>query len=388
MKLSFGGHYRFATFFFFYYGFLGIVSPYLSLYFDHIGFTAIQISLLMSMLQITRILGPFAWGWLADFRQNRIEIMRLTSLMSLILFLGIFWVNSFTYFLIWMFLLNTFSSSLTPLGEAATLHALNQDNQFVNRYGRLRLWGSIGFMLAVFLGGFWFEDQGISTLPWVGLGLITAVAICAWCLWEPPITTQPMERGQLRQIMKKKEVIWFFSSAFWMIFAHAALYVFFSLYLEKKGYGKQVIGFFWMIGVGAEVLFFYFQKWVYGKLRAEQIISWACGFGVIRFLIVAYLPEFWPLIIVQLLHAFTFAAHHSASIQILQKWFKGSTQARGQALYTTISYGLGGSIGGVAAGWVWEHLGPEHVFAMAAGACFISLLSIQRVIKRVHYIPE
>ena len=71
---------------------------------------------------------------------------------------------------------------------------------------------------------------------------------------------------------------------------------------------------------------------------------------------------------------------------LLQKWFKGSTQARGQALYTTISYGLGGSIGGVAAGWVWEHLGPEHVFAMAAGACFISLLSIQRVIKRVHYI--
>ena len=65
---------RFALFFFFYYGYLGIVSPYLSLYFDAIGFTAIQISLLMSMLQITRIMGPFAWGWLADFRQDRIGI--------------------------------------------------------------------------------------------------------------------------------------------------------------------------------------------------------------------------------------------------------------------------------------------------------------------------
>ena len=86
---------RFALFFFFYYGYLGIVSPYLSLYFDAIGFTAIQISLLMSMLQITRIMGPFAWGWLADFRQDRIGIMRITAIISLILFTGIFYLQSF-----------------------------------------------------------------------------------------------------------------------------------------------------------------------------------------------------------------------------------------------------------------------------------------------------
>ena len=143
---------RFALFFFFYYGYLGIVSPYLSLYFDAIGFTAIQISLLMSMLQITRIMGPFAWGWLADFRQDRIGIMRVTAVISLILFTGIFYLQSFWPILLWMFLLNTFSSSLTPLGEAATLHALQKENAFESRYGKLRLWGSIGFMFAVFAG--------------------------------------------------------------------------------------------------------------------------------------------------------------------------------------------------------------------------------------------
>jgi PPP family 3-phenylpropionic acid transporter len=369
---------RFALFFFFYYGYLGIVSPYLSLYFDAIGFTAIQISLLMSMLQITRIMGPFAWGWLADFRQDRIGIMRVTAVISLILFTGIFYLQSFWPILLWMFLLNTFSSSLTPLGEAATLHALQKENAFESRYGKLRLWGSIGFMFAVFAGGYWFESQGISSLTWVGWILLACVTLCTWILWEPPMTGQPLSSGQMRHIIKRPEVLWFFSSTFWMIFAHASLYVFYSLYLVKLGYGKEMIGFFWLIGVGAEVIYFYFQKRVYLKMSARRIIEISFLIGIVRFVVIAYVPAFWPLLIVQIYHAATFAAHHSASIQLMLTWFQGPTQARGQALYTTVAYGLGGSIGGVVAGWVWDSFGPAHAFGLSAVACIFGYFSIRQ----------
>ena len=118
----------FAIFFFFYYGYLGIVSPFMSLYFDQLGFTAIQISLLMSMLQITRIIGPMFWGWLSDLRQDRIGIMRITALVSVFIFLGIFFFKTFFALMVWMFVLNIISSSLTPLGEAATVHALQKTN--------------------------------------------------------------------------------------------------------------------------------------------------------------------------------------------------------------------------------------------------------------------
>jgi len=372
----------FAIFFFFYYGYLGIVSPFLSLYFDQLGFTAIQISLLMSMLQITRIIGPMFWGWLSDLRQDRIGIMRITALISLFVFSGIFFFKTFFALMIWMFVLNLISSSLTPLGEAATVHALQKTNSFESRYGKLRLWGSIGFMAAVFTGGYWFEWMGIETLPAVALVILLFVTITTFKLWEPPLDKKKLERGQLRSIIKQPEVMWFFSSTFWMIFAHSSLYVFYSLYLQKLGYGKETIGLFWMIGVGAEVIYFYFQKQVYQVLSAQKILRLTFILGVIRFVVIAFIPTFWPLLIVQLFHAATFAAHHSASIRLMQNWFHGSTQARGQALYTTIAYGLGGTIGGIVAGWVWEGLGPNYAFMLSAFACVVGYICIAQSAKR------
>jgi PPP family 3-phenylpropionic acid transporter len=383
--------YTFAIFFFFYYAYLGVLGPYFTLYVDQLGFTAIQISFIMAMPQMTRILGPIFWGWLADFRQDRIGIMRITGMISLAIFVGIFFYKAFLGIALWMFLINTFSSSLTPLGEAATLHYLQRTSSFESQYGKLRLWGSIGFMLAVFACGFWFEAQGIQTLPWVGLVTLVLVTIAIWCLWEPALEKREIFRGQLRAILYQPEVMWFFSSTFWMVFAHATLYTFYSLYLQKLGFGKQVIGLFWMIAVAAEVLYFYFQKFFYGKFDPFRILRFTFILGMVRFLVIAWFPSFWPLLFVQLFHAGTFAAHHSASIHLLQKWFKGATLARGQALYSVSSYGLGGTVGGLVAGWVWDAQGPRMAFAIAAVACTLGYWSIvqsQRILQKNHHIPE
>ena len=72
----------FAAFFFFYFTYIGLMSPYASLYFASLHYSAIEIAALMSMFQITRILGPFTWGWLADVRRDRLGIMRTTSLLA------------------------------------------------------------------------------------------------------------------------------------------------------------------------------------------------------------------------------------------------------------------------------------------------------------------
>lgn len=377
-------HYTFAAFFFFYFGYLGIVSPFMSLYFNHIGFTALQISVLMSMLQFTRIIGPFAWGWFADHRRDRIGLMRVTVILALIVFLGIFVSNQFYFLLAWMFILNTFSSSLTPLSEAVTIRALQKENAFESKYGKLRLWGSIGFILAVSVGGFWFEKSGIETLPYVALALMCGVVVSTWTLWEPPHEVYERQKGEILSILKKPEVMWFFTSSFCMIFAHASYYVFYSLYLTKLGYGTQTIGLFWMLGVLAEVLFFYYQRFFLAKFGAQKILAACFIVAALRFATIAYLPIFGLLLLMQIFHAMTFGAHHTSSLRFLQQWFNGSTQARGQALYTSISYGIGGSVGGFVAGWVWDVLGAEHVFGLSAIASVIGYFAIKQSIKITH----
>ncbi len=369
----------FAAFFFFYFAYIGLMSPYASLYFASRDFGAIEIAALMSMFQITRILGPFAWGWLADMRRDRLGIMRVTSLLACIIFSGIFYFDSYIALLIWMFLLNTVISSLMPLGEAATVHALYKNNDFDRRYGRLRLWGSIGFITMVLGAGAWFENFGIQSFPWFGVIALLIMTVLTTTLREPPIDAVQQAHVKFTHVLKNRHVQWFLSANFWMIFGHAALYVFYSLYLDRLGYTKGEIGLFWMLGVLAEVIFFYFQSYFFARFTTKNILIAAYLIAGLRFALMAYLPELWVLILAQIMHAATFGAHHSASIKMLQTWFKGPLQARGQALYTTVSYGIGGTVGGLFAGWVWEYLAPHHVFGLAALSSLLGYWCMTRV---------
>ncbi len=374
----------FGSFFFLYFAYVGLVSPYASLFFLDRGFSVIEIAVLMSMLQITRIVGPFSWGWLSDYLSDRIGIIRFCACLAAVTFLCIFFLHSYIAFFIWMFVLHTILSSLMPLGESATVHALFKDNSFDKRYGRLRLWGSIGFIAMVLIAGELFQREGIELYPIVGAVVLIFLALVTFRLHEPKMERRKMVKGELLIVLFNPDVRWFLLSGFFMVFAHAALYVFYSLYLADLGYDKFEIGLFWALGVAAEVIFFYFQSKVLSRLDAEVVLQLAFGIGVFRFILIAFFPLTWVLILAQLMHAATFGAHHSAATKLLQRWFTGPLQARGQALMATVSYGLGGTLGGLVAGWLWEATQPRNVFVMAALACGLAGMAIGKLRPR-HY---
>jgi len=369
----------FGSFFFLYFAYVGLVSPYASLFFLDRGFSVIEIAVLMSMLQVTRIVGPFSWGWLSDYLSNRVGIIRFCTCLAALVFACIFFLQSYIGFFIWMFVLHTVLSSLMPLGESATVHALYKDNSFDKRYGRLRLWGSIGFIVMVLVAGELFQRKSIELYPIVGMIVLLVLAVISFCLREPKMERRKMVKGELLVVLVNPDVRWFLLSGFFMIFAHAALYVFYSLYLADLGYGKFQIGLFWALGVFAEVIFFYFQSKVLSRVDAEVVLQGAFGIGVVRFILIAFLPITPVLIFAQVLHAGTFAAHHSAATKLLQRWFTGPLQARGQAVMATVSYGLGGTLGGLCAGWIWELSQPRDVFVMAAFACGMAGMAIQKL---------
>ena len=372
----------FGSFFFLYFAYVGLVSPYASLFFLDRGFSVIEISVLMSMLQITRIIGPFSWGWLSDYLSNRIGIIRFCACLAALVFTTIYFLHSYIGFFIWMFVLHTILSSLMPLGESATVHALFKDNSFDKRYGRLRLWGSIGFIAMVLFAGELFQRKGIELYPLVGTFVLITLALVTFLLHEPKMERRKMVKGELLVVLFNPDVRWFLLSGFFMQFAHAALYVFYSLYLADLGYDKLQIGLFWALGVSAEVIFFYFQSKVLSRVDPEVVLQASFGIGVIRFALMAFLPFTSVLIIAQIMHAGTFAAHHSAATKLLQRWFTGPLQARGQALMATVSYGFGGTLGGLFAGWIWESSQPRDVFVVSAFACGLAGMAIQKLRPR------
>jgi PPP family 3-phenylpropionic acid transporter len=265
-----------------------------------------------------------------------------------------------------MVAINTFTSAQGPLSEALMLSSMRGD---LTHYGKLRLWGSIGFIAAVTLAGELLDRFGIVNMPWVALGLLAMVLYASLCMREGAHAPPEKDAPSVTQLMRRPEVMAFFASTFLMIAAHAALYVFLSLYLSSLGYSNTLIGLMWSLGVVAEIVFFYYQAPIFRRLGVRVLMLGCLLAAVLRFLLIGFGAESLALLVLaQVLHAATFGTHHSASVAMLQRWFSGPLQAQGQALYISISYGLGGTLGGLALSAAWDAWGARSVFVLAAAA--------------------
>lgn len=366
---------NFALFFFAYYGYVGVFSPYASLYFADRGLSVTQIGILMSLMQVMRIFGPNVWGWVADQSRRRVLVLRLTSVAAALTFCGMFVGQSFMFFFALMVTVNLFTSAQGPISEALMLSSMRGD---LTHYGRVRLWGSVGFIVLVTLSGYALDWQGIELMPWIALLMLVMVTSVTFSLHEEPATQHAQPSNSVRELLSRKSVLSFFASTFLMIAAHSSLYVYYSLYLSDMGYSKSVIGLMWSLGVIAEILFFFYQAPLFRRFGVRKLMLFSLAVAVIRFLMIGWGAQSLAILLVaQVLHAATFGVHHSASVATLQRWFAGPLQARGQALYISISYGLGGTVGGLLLSACWDTFGARWVYVLAAIMSLLGLIAAQ-----------
>jgi PPP family 3-phenylpropionic acid transporter len=198
------------------------------------------------------------------------------------------------------------------------------------------------------------------------MALLAAVTLS---LPEQPLRRAVRAGVSLGERLREPAVLAFLASAFLMVFAHAALYSFFSLYLERHGYSRTAIGAIWAIGVVAEILLFMLQRHLFDRLSAMRLLAFSFLVCALRFAMVgASDGALWVLVWAQLMHAVTFGLHHSASMAVLHGWFEPAQQGRAQAAFIVVAYGLGGTSGGLVAGWLWERFSPTATFFGAAAA--------------------
>jgi PPP family 3-phenylpropionic acid transporter len=123
----------------------------------------------------------------------------------------------------------------------------------------------------------------------------------------------------------------------------------------------------WSLGVIAEIVFFFYQAPIFRRFGVQRLMVASLLIAVVRFLMIGFGAESIVLLLIaQVLHAATFGVHHSASVATMQRWFAGPLQAQGQALFISISYGLGGTIGGLILSGLWDTFGSQAVYLMSA----------------------
>jgi len=372
-------YWRLSGFYFFHFAFIGAFAPYWSLYLKSLSFNALQIGVLMSLLHVTRIFAPTAWGWLADHTGKRMLIVQLAAITGLVSYCGVFFGESFLWMFAVMMLMSFFWSASLPLIEATTLSHLGKSTA---RYGSIRSWGSLGFVLAVIGIGYLLDATEITLLLWVVLGFKLGIVIFSWRIPEAEIASHPTDTLSVQQIFKQPGVLAFFSACLLMAFAHGPYYTFYSIYLVEHGYSKGVIGWLWAVGVICEIGVFFLMYRVMRRFSLKQVLAFSFSCAVARFLMIGWGVE-WPIVVLlaQILHAATYGAHHVAAMMVVHHFFRGRHQAKGQAFYTSFTFGVGGTLGGVFSGFVWEWLGPGFTFSISAAAALLGLGLIVRKVS-------
>ncbi|MBL8432759.1 MAG: MFS transporter [Dechloromonas sp.] len=357
-------YWRLSGYYFFYFAFLGAFSPYFGLYLQSLSFSAWDIGLLMSQMQFMRLFGPYLWGWLADRFGRRLAIIRFAAVAGLAGFTAFFWLDRLGGMLAAMAVLAFFWSAALPLVETLTFDHLRDER---GRYSRIRLWGSVGFIVAVTGTGAILDVLPLTGMLWVCWGILAGIVLLAAVVPDAPAAPQAHDSPLLGDILRQPRVRALLAACFAMSAAHGALYVFYSIHLADHAYSKAEVGALWSLGVLAEIVVFILMTRLARRysLRALLLASFAAA--VLRFLLIGWGVESPAVVVMaQLMHGLTFGAYHASSIAAINLWFPGRAQGRGQALYSSISFGAGGLLGGLISGWTWDAIGAGWTFTLAS----------------------
>ncbi len=358
-------YWRLSGFYFFYFSLLGATAPFLALYFDHLGFSAARIGELIAIPMLMRCIAPNIWGWLGDYSGRRLAIVRFGALCTLLCFAGRGISQSYAWLALIMALHAFFWHAVLPQFEVITFAHLKDKAE---RYSQIRLWGSIGFIVAVVGLGELFEVLSLAAYPWALILIMAGIVLSSW--WVP--NAQPHMRpntedhgGFLKQV-RRPGIMAFYLSVGLMQLSNGPYYTFLSLHLEALGYSRGMIGQLWALGVLAEIVLFMLMARLLARYSLRTVLLASFLITALRWLLLGNLADHLPvLLFAQLMHAATFGAFHAAAMHFVQRSFADRQQGQGQALYAALA-GVGGAMGALYSGYSWHSLGAAWTFAIAS----------------------
>jgi len=364
-------YWRLSAFYLLYFASVGALGPFWGLYLQDRGLNPVQIGQLMAILMVTRVFAPSIWAWLADRRGVRMPFVRYGSLAAAVCFLGVFGASSVAALALVMVGFSFFWNGTLPQFEATTLDHLGDD---AHRYSLVRLWGSLGFILSVLLLGELFGVYGRSSLPWIVLVMFVAIWISSLLVPEAGSGPTPVTKMPLSKVLRRPEVLTLLVTCFLMQASHGPYYVFFSIYLDGAGYSQRAIGILWAASVLAEIAVFLVAHRLLLRLGTRRLLVASMALTALRWWLVAVYVDSLPvMLLTQLLHAASFGTYHAAAMHLIFRYFRGH-QGQGPALYAGVSFGAGGALGSVVAGYTWTMLGAEQTFVLAALVAAAGLL--------------
>ena len=329
---------KLAVFYAAYFLAFGIYMPYWPLWLDSIGLTPLEIGwVLAGTFWIKVAAQPSA----ARFADKKGKSRALTTILMALSSLGFCYLTELNTF--WMVLMVAVGTAacyqpVLPVMESVVLrHAKNNGLD----YGKIRLWGSVTFIIGTTGTGWWLETNSTKDLIWLLVFAMALVAIsCAIAPNQPEENIKKTKPQKSWKHLFTLSFILFLITAGLIQISHSVLYGFGTLHWRNLGHSETMIGLFWSVGVLTEIILFAFAGKYKNRLGPLTLLTCAALAGVIRWPLLAMFDSSFALFALQTLHCLTFGAAHLGAMAFLSQTIPNEYSATGQSLYYTLVGGI------------------------------------------------
>lgn len=353
--------------------------PFLGVFLDGRGFSSQQIGELIAVITFVRILGPNLWAVIADKTGKTLRVMQLGCLIALLSYLLLFEVQGFWGISLAFGLVMMFWTAIAPQMETITLNSIDGD---AKTYSNIRLWGSVGFIVASIVAGILVDVRGSESILLLNTVILSGLLLMSLLLKDASKShTDSPQQKSIWQVATHPAFVLFILASVLLQLSFAPYYGFFALYMRDIGYDAQEIGWLVSLGVAAEVIIFLLAGKMINRMGVKYTLILCLVLTALRWAALAkFAQQPFLLLLSQSIHAFSFGLAHAAAMQFIHFHFGDNQKSRGQAIYVSVSFGLGGSLGSYLTGHLWQQgEGAQLTFFIAAGASLAGALMMAMV---------
>ncbi|OPH46645.1 MFS transporter [Paenibacillus ferrarius] len=350
------------------YGALAIYSTFFALYLKDIGFSNVQIGLLVAGGPLIGLVANPFWAYCADrFRNNkRILIICLIGNFSVMQF--VFMTESYPLIYSLMLFYFTFQSPLFTQSNSLILNVIEGTNR---KFGEFRAWGSLGWALIAVIAG--------PIIGWLGINKLWIVfdAMLLFAIFFTFLMPSGNEREQKAKFTNKGYFT-VFQNKYFLIFVCLGVLIsipnsmnttFLSIYIRGLGGTNTVVGWAAFATAILEVpVFLLLDRYL--KKNSRTMLGWLTVISLLfsaRWLLMSVASSAIQVIFIQLLHAITFGGYYYVGTQLTSHLVPGEYRSSGQAVYGLTWGGISGIIAGILGGWMFENLGAAVLYQICFG---------------------
>ncbi len=349
---------------------IGFQLPFWPVWLSYKGLTAEEIGIVLSAPVWSKILFTPIIASLSDYLGRRRAPLVIMSLICFALFQLYFLVDGFMQIFCVALSIGIFISSFTALGDNLVLTlGLTRNID----YPRIRLWGSISFIVGSFFGGQLLAGLSPDYIPAMLSAAYLLLFLCCLLLPEIEVTRGDKSKKGLRRLLKCPPFLVFLLAAGLIQGSHSVLYAAGTLHWQTQGISDATIGFLWAEGVIVEIILFACARHLFKSFSPIHLIILGGTSGMIRWAVMGFAPDIPVLILIQMLHGVTFVATHLGAMRYIMEELPLEVSARAQGLYSAISLGLIMGGGLFFSGYLYEGF-AGHAYFFMAGSCAAALL--------------